>query len=97
MRVLDAPTTVTLIEAIEVTTMIEKLHARATGNARQPGGGTRWRRSSSSVVKLIGEIECERAAGTDRPIRASGNYLEATGPFYSDIEEMAHYQVTAMR
>lgn len=42
MRVLEAPTTVTLIEAIEVTTMIEKLHAWATG-----------------------EIERERAAGTD--------------------------------
>ena len=156
MRVLEAPTTVTLIEAIEVTTMIEKLHAWATGNARQPGGGTRCCGDRAAAwVKLIGEVERERAAGTnpadprvrqllervdalieaftggDARIRASlertykeegpekqivriecdsaeGHlgfrqsadfkpFLEATGPFYSDIEEMTHYQVTATR
>ena len=157
MRVLEAPTTVTLIEAIEVTTMIEKLHAWATGNARQPGGGTRCCGDRAAAwVKLIGEIERERAAGTDPAdprvrqllervdalieaftggdarIRASlertykeegpekqivriewdsaeGHlqgfrqsadfkpFLEAIGPFYGDIEEMTHYQVTATR
>jgi hypothetical protein len=66
MRVLEAPTTVTLIEAIEVTTMIEKLHAWATGNARQPGGRTRCCGDPAAAwLKLIGELERERAAGTD--------------------------------
>jgi hypothetical protein len=48
--------------------------------------------------KQIVRIEWDSAEGHLQGFRKSPDFkpfLEATGPFYHDIEEMTHYQVTA--
>lgn len=50
--------------------------------------------------KQIVRIEWDSAEGHLQGFRQSADFkpfLEATGPLYSDIEEMTHYQVTATR
>ena len=49
------------------------------------------------MMKIV-RIEWDSADGHVHGFRQSADFkafLEATGPFYNDIEEMTHYQVTA--
>jgi hemoglobin len=59
----------------------------------------RWEaaRCADEPAKQIVRIEWDSAEGHLQGFRQSGDFnpfLEATGPFYNDIEEMTHYQVT---
>jgi hemoglobin len=59
----------------------------------------RWEatRCVDEPAKQIVRIEWDSAEGHLQGFRKSADFkpfLEATGPFYDDIEEMTHYQVT---
>ena len=59
----------------------------------------RWEasRSVEDPEKQIVRIEWDSAEGHVQGFRQSDDFkpfLEATGPFYNDIEEMTHYEVT---
>jgi heme-degrading monooxygenase HmoA len=59
----------------------------------------RWEatRCVDEPEKQIVRIEWDSAEGHLQGFRQSADFkpfLEATGPFYNDIEEMTHYQVT---
>jgi quinol monooxygenase YgiN len=60
----------------------------------------RWEaaRSVDDPEKQIVRIEWDSAEGHLQGFRQSAAFkpfLEATGPFFNDIEEMTHYEVTA--
>jgi quinol monooxygenase YgiN len=60
----------------------------------------RWEaaRSADDPQKQVVRIEWDSAEGHMQGFRQSADFkpfLEATGPFYNDIEEMTHYEVTA--
>ena len=60
----------------------------------------RWEtaRSVDEPVKQIVRIEWDSIEGHLQGFRRSADFkpfLAATGPFYNNIEEMTHYQVTA--
>lgn len=60
----------------------------------------RWEaaRSVDDPEKQVVRIEWDSAEGHMQGFRQSANFkpfLDATGPFFQDIEEMTHYEVTA--